>query len=61
VYTFSYAVDIYSPRDKKISYVSAPSFSNYIEQVGAQNFMTISEPVSDVPPTKDIKIYYKTT
>ena len=57
-YTFSYSVDIAAPEGKDINYVSTPSFANYIEQV---NSITVVEPQTDLPPLKDIVIYYKTT
>ena len=60
VYTFQYKVELAAPQGKKISYVSSPSFAEYTEQVG-RTLVTIEEPQTDSPPSKDIKIFYKTT
>lgn len=59
-YNFTYKVDLQAPHGKKISYLSTPSFSDYIES-NDRALVSVYEPVTDTPPTKDIKIFYKTT
>jgi len=60
VYTFQYSVNLEAPAGKKISYLSAPSFSNYIEKINGRQ-ITVEEPMTDLPPSRDIQIFYKTT
>lgn len=60
VYTFQYSVKLAAPKGKQISYVSTPSFADYAEEQGRQ-LVTVEEPMTDMPPKRDILIYYRTT
>ena len=42
-----------------ISYLSTPSFAHYLQE--ERNLVSVEEPLTDMPPTKDIRIFYKTT
>lgn len=59
-YNFDYKVELAAPKGKKINYVSTPSFADYIEKEG-RGLVTVEEPTTNMPPRKDIRIFYKTT
>lgn len=59
-YTFRYEIELAAPKHKTINYVSTPSGVK-ISENKMNRVLKIATDVTDSPPRKDIRIFYKTT
>jgi len=54
-YTFEYNFDVKST--KRVTFISAPTGSEYVQTEGG---FKVSQPATDKPPKRDLRLFYKT-